>query len=133
MEDLMTPMITALAAVIGSLLASSGFWAYVQKRPAKTTALERLVLGLACNEIIKLGMQYIGRGQITTDEYENLDKYLYKPYAEVGGNGLAERVMNDVRKLPVCQGVILNESERKNLVQSECIPRPSGVPSAAAE
>ena len=123
---------TAIAAVIGSLLASTGFWAYVQKKGGNKDALTRLVLGLACNEIIKLGMQYIERGQITSDEFENIEKYLYRPYAEVGGNGLAERVMNDVRKLPICQGKILTETERQSLVQRNCIPDPSEQPFPAA-
>lgn len=126
-------LLTALAAVIGSLLASTGFWAYVQKKGGNKDALTKLVLGLACNEIIKLGMQYIERGMITADEFENIDKYLYRPYAEVGGNGLAERVMADVRKLPICHGVILTEKERLSLVQRNCIPDPSEQPLLAAQ
>lgn len=122
----MSPVLfTAIAAVIGSFAASSGFWAFVQKNQAKPTALTRLILGLACDRIIDLGMKYIARGMITADEYENLEKYLYKPYAELGGNGLAEKIMTDVRKLPICQGTILTESERKSLVQLDCVPRPS--------
>lgn len=46
-------------------------------------------------------MKYVERGYITSDEYENLNDYLYAPYAEAGGNGSAKRVMEEVRKLPL--------------------------------
>lgn len=48
-----------------------------------------------------LGMSYIERGYITSDEYENLYEYLYKPYEKMGGNGSAKRIMNEVNKLPI--------------------------------
>lgn len=38
--------------------------------------------------------------QSTQDEFENLYKYLYKPYKDCGGNGSAERIMEQVKKLP---------------------------------
>lgn len=37
----------------------------------------------------------------TRDEYENLNDYLYEPYAAAGGNGSAKRVMEEVKKLPL--------------------------------
>ena len=46
-------------------------------------------------------MVYIDRGYVTQDEYENLQVYLYEPYEEMGGNGSARRVMEEVRKLPI--------------------------------
>lgn len=123
-------MIQFTVTFLANLLVSSGFWVFVQKKGAAKNASTKLLLGLACDRILDLGMRYIDRGMITADEYENLEKYLFKPYADLGGNGLAERVMNDVKKLPICQGKILTEDERKSLVQLDCIPRPGSVPSA---
>ena len=60
-----------------------------------------MLVGLAHDRIIHLGMVYIERGCITQDEYENLQVYLYEPYEEMGGNGSARRVMEEVRKLPI--------------------------------
>lgn len=57
-------------------------------------------MGLAQAQIISLGSQYLDRGSVTHDEYENLYKYLYEPYKELGGNGPAERVMRNVSNLP---------------------------------
>lgn len=48
-----------------------------------------------------LGMNYIQRGWITDDEYENLYDYLYVPYEQIGGNGSAKRVMEEVKKLEI--------------------------------
>ena len=47
------------------------------------------------------GMQYVERGWITQDEYENLHDYLFIPYSEAGGNGSAAKVMKDVDNLPI--------------------------------
>jgi hypothetical protein len=58
-------------------------------------------MGLASDKISYLGMTYILNGSITRDEFEDLRKYLYEPYVELGGNGTAERVMIEVSKLPL--------------------------------
>jgi hypothetical protein len=58
-------------------------------------------MGLAHDRIIFLGSKYIDRGWITKDEYEDLNTYLYEPYSQFGGNGLAKKVMLDVEKLPM--------------------------------
>lgn len=98
--------------VIVALLTSTALWGVVSKvilkrmelaaKRSKVDEAERkLLVGLAHDRIIHLGMVYIDRGYITQDEYENLQVYLYEPYAEMGGNGSAKRVMEEVRKLPI--------------------------------
>jgi len=61
----------------------------------------RMLIGLGHDRIMFLGTSYIKRGYITADEYENLYVYLYKPYEEMGGNGSAARIMEEVKKLPI--------------------------------
>lgn len=90
-------VLTVLCAVI----ASSGFWAYLQKRSEKKDIKTEMLIGLGHDRIMYLGMSYIERGYITSDEYENLYEYLYKPYEKMGGNGSAKRIMNEVNKLPI--------------------------------
>ena len=90
-----------IVTVVCSVVASSGFWALVQSRMNKHDANTRLLIGLAHDRICYLGLKYIERGYITQDEYENLQVYLYEPYEEMGGNGSARRVMEEVRKLPI--------------------------------
>jgi hypothetical protein len=94
-------LLTVIVTIITAIGASGGFWAYLQKRDTRKNATNQLLLGLAHNEIIRQGMTYIERGSITKDEYEDLEKYLYGPYSEFGGNGLAEKVMAEVKLLPM--------------------------------
>ena len=84
-----------------AILTSGGLWALVGKRQEKNNAERQMLVGLAHDRIIHLGMVYIERGYVTQDEYENLQVYLYEPYEEMGGNGSARRVMEEVRKLPI--------------------------------
>lgn len=93
-------LLSTAGAVVVAFAASSGFWAYIQKRNDKQGATTILLLGLAHDRIIALGMNYIERGWLTKDEYEDFVKYLYAPYSKFGGNGLAEKVMNEVSRLP---------------------------------
>ena len=87
--------------VVCTVIASSGFWAYIQKRSEKKDVKTQMLVGLAHDRILFLGMRYIERGSITRDEYENLYEYLYRPYEKMGGNGSAKRVMQEVNKLPI--------------------------------
>lgn len=93
--------LTTALAMFGGVVASSGFWAWIMKRDTMKSASLQLLLGLAHDRIIFLGMSYVERGWITKDEYEDFVKYLYAPYSEFGGNGLAEKVMMEVKKLPM--------------------------------
>jgi hypothetical protein len=57
-----------------------------------------------------LGLMYLGvkmscqklidRGWATTEEIEDIEKYMYEPYKALGGNGTAEMLMNKVKALP---------------------------------
>ena len=89
-------IVTLAVAVFGS----TGFWTWLSTRSKKKTTEARLIMGLAYSEIIRRSEHYLKQGYIGTDEYNELDRYLYKPYREMGGNGTAEKLMNEVQKLP---------------------------------
>lgn len=102
------PWAQSVVTIICAVLASSGFWAFLQKRQERkaaenkqTTVETQMLIGLAHDRIMYLGMSYIERGYVTSDEYENLYEYLYQPYEKMGGNGSAKRVMTEVNKLPI--------------------------------
>ena len=97
----MPQFVETLITVLCAVLASSGFWALMQKLTDKKDAKTQMLIGLAHDRILFLGMSYVQRGYITKDEYENLYDYLYKPYLKMGGNGSAKRVMGEVDKLPL--------------------------------
>lgn len=88
--------------IVCAVIASSGFWAYISKRYEKKDVKTRMLVGLAHDRILFLGMRYVERGYISSDEYENLYEYLYRPYEKMGGNGSAKRIMQEVNKLPIC-------------------------------
>lgn len=102
---------TILIAVL-TALTSSGACSILlylmqrhDRRKDKWTQESRLqsdmLMGLGHDRIVYLGGSYIERGYVTHDEYENLRDYLYKPYAALGGNGTAKKIMAEVEKLPL--------------------------------
>lgn len=99
--EIWTPILVALVTSLSAILASSGVWAYISAKGNKRSATTKLLLGLAHDRIIYLGMSYIDRGWITKDEYDDLINYLYDPYSHFGGNGLADKVVSEVKKLPI--------------------------------
>ena len=94
-------LVDIILAIVSSLLASSGLWAYVFKKLNNRDAQNDMLIGLGHDRIMYLGMHYIKQGWISSDEYENLSKYLFEPYRALGGNGSAERIMKEVDKLTI--------------------------------
>ena len=90
-------IITVLVAVLGS----NGLWAFIQGRSTHKSARDRMILGLGHAEIFRVTEKYIHREGITMDELEDLDKYLYKPYSELGGNGTAAAIVEKCKELPI--------------------------------
>lgn len=94
-----------ILTIVGSVFASGGFWAFItamiQKRDKKISAESKMLRGLAHDRICYLGEAYIKQGFVTKDDFENLHDYLYVPYTELGGNGTAKKIMDDVKKLPL--------------------------------
>ena len=94
-------ILEAFVTILVSVLASSGVWAVVMKVMDKKDVRTQMLIGLGHDRIMYLGSKYIDRGYITSEEYENLVDYLYKPYELMGGNGSAKRVIDEVKKLPL--------------------------------
>ena len=106
MEDL------TLGLIFTAVFASQGLWALIlylvqrkdKKKDKKAEVLDhqsKMLLGLGHDRIVCLGKEYLAKGSISEDEYENLNKYLYTPYKALGGNGTAEKIMDEVKKLPI--------------------------------
>ena len=97
----MNGFLQTFITILASVLASSGFWAFMQRRLDRKDIKTEMLIGLGHDRIMALGMLYIERGFITRDEYENLYEYLCKPYEKLGGNGSARRIMDEVDRLPI--------------------------------
>lgn len=94
-----------LLTILTIIFGSTGMWALLsqqlQKMDKKKDSQSQMLIGLAHDRICDLCQAYINRGWITKDEYENLFDYLFIPYKLLGGNGTAEKMINDVSKLPM--------------------------------
>lgn len=100
----MDQVLQIIITVFSSVLASSGLWAFIMKKSERNDARTKMLIGLAHDRIVTLGMKYIKRGSITHDEYEDFRKYIYEPYKGLGGNGSGDRIMCEVDKLPIRNG-----------------------------
>ena len=89
-------IITIIVAIFGS----TGFWSWLSGRRQKKDGATRLILGLAYQQIIRSAEHYIKRGFIDSDEYNELNRYLFEPYTAMGGNGTAQKLMEEVKHLP---------------------------------
>lgn len=108
MEEWAQLILTTVVSVFAAVMGSTGFWALMQKRAEKedakkdkNSAANKMLRGLGHEKIMERGMSYIERGWVTRSEYEDLLTYLYEPYTELGGNGSAEKIMHEVKKLPI--------------------------------
>lgn len=89
-----------ILAIIVAILASNGLWTLISRLIDKKSDRDKLLMGLAYSEIINRTEKYLERGYLSTDEFNELDRYLYGPYKRRGGNGTAARNMEHVRQLP---------------------------------
>ena len=107
-----------IIAIIVSVFGSTGFWALMtaiwQAKTKKQSAESRMLKGIGHDRICELGSRYLKQGYITKDQYENLHDYLFIPYHDLDGNGTAEKIVDDVKKLPIKE-VSDNENTRQTV------------------
>ena len=90
-----------ILALLVAILGSNGLWSVILKKREKKSTKNKLLMGLAYSEIINRSERYLERGEISTDEYHELYHYLYEPYKDMGGNGTAAKLMEQVKALPL--------------------------------
>ena len=97
-------MTDLVVTIIITVVASSGFWAFLQSilnnRAKKKSIDRRALLALLHDKLYCSLSEIILKGTISPDDYDNL-MYLYEPYKELGGNGTCERMMEEVKKMPI--------------------------------
>lgn len=91
--ELANPAVTAL-------LGGSGIWAWAKTKTERNDSEDKLLLAVARNQLVEQGREYLKRGYITMDEYEEYEDH-YKLYSNLGGNGLARRIFEQVDELPM--------------------------------
>lgn len=113
----MEPWLVTVLTCFASVLASSGFWAWMQARRDKKDAKTKMLLGLGHDRIVYLCMKYIDRGWISSDEHEDLIKYLYTPYVGMKGNGTAQRLIAEINKLPIRKMTYVQQAKNQKSSQ----------------
>ena len=97
---------TIIVALITSLLGSSVtnlIIFFINRHDSKKESdskVSDMVLGLAHDRLLIICMEYIKKGHISAEEFDDLNRYLYIPYRNLGGNGTVEKLFNEVSKLP---------------------------------
>lgn len=91
--ELANPAVTAL-------LGGSGVWAWVKTKTERNDSEDKLLLAVARDHLVARGHKYLKRGYILMDEYEEYED-CYKLYSNLGGNGLARRIFEQVDELPM--------------------------------
>jgi hypothetical protein len=97
----MNPFFQTLAVAVLTAITSSGFTGLIMFFINRHDSKHDLLMGLGHDRIFALAGEYIKRGYITREEYDNLNTYIYQPYRARGGNGTGEKLMNEVEKLPM--------------------------------
>lgn len=86
--------------LITTVLSGPGIWAWAKTRTQRNDSEDELLLRIAKNQLITLGREYMKRGYVTMDEYEEYESE-YQVYSRLGGNGLARRIFEQVNELPM--------------------------------
>lgn len=94
-------VVTIIVAIFGCTGFWTGLFSFITSKREKKDAKTKMILGLGHERLREKCEEHLSKGYISADDYEDLDKYLYQPYKAMGGNGTVEKLMNDVRKLPL--------------------------------
>lgn len=86
--------------LITTVLSGPGIWVWAKTRTQRKDSEDKLLLQVAKNQLVAQGREYLNRGYITMDEYEEYESE-YMVYTDLGGNGLARRIFEQVDDLPM--------------------------------
>lgn len=88
--------------------------AFEKERRERATS-EEAIMAILHNKIYKQGVCYLERNYITLDELNDIEK-LYKPYKAMGGNGTAETIITNVRRLGIRKSEIQKMKEKGDII-----------------
>lgn len=91
--------------VIIAAVSATGFWECVKLvleklSKKKRSVQEEALLGLLHDRLYYLLGRYQQSSSLSADEFNNLNS-LYIPYRKLGGNGVIEKMYEQVSKLPI--------------------------------
>lgn len=92
--------VTGCITILVSIFGSMGFWSFMSDRRSKKS-IERAAIQCVLFMAIKMSCKTcLRRGWVTTEEIEDIEKYMFEPYEKMGGNGTAKLLMDKIKALP---------------------------------
>lgn len=93
-----------IGEVIIAVLGSGGLWTLIQAlinyKISKDSMEKQALKSLLRDAIFRRCEKALSNGEVSIGELENING-LYKPYKELGGNGTAKKLIEDVNDLEV--------------------------------
>lgn len=121
----MIEILQAIITVLCSVIASSSFWLFIEKKSNKKDLSSKMLIGLAHERIVSLGMEYIKKGVIfmsnkVYDVLKWIAMYLlpalgtlYFALASIWGLPYGEQIVGTITAIDTFLGVILGISSAK--------------------
>lgn len=91
-----------ILTIVGAVVASTGFWTFMQKVFSKPRALDKLLLAIVQDRFVSLSQTCIDKGYVTEQQYKILMD-IYKPYKAADGDGLVDKYWSEVNELPLTE------------------------------
>lgn len=106
-----------LGKLILAIIASSGIWTLIQtlvmRKLQKDDTSNQALKSLLRDAIYRRCEKALADGEVTINELENING-LYTPYKELGGNGTAKKLIEEVNDLHTeVRGLISAETEAR--------------------
>ncbi|MDD6560264.1 MAG: hypothetical protein PUF17_04750 [Lactimicrobium massiliense] len=90
--------------IIIAILGSNALFAFItsllQHHWSKKDIITQMLVALCRDRITCLGEKYISSGSVTERELTILMD-IYTPYHKAGGNDVASKIIDDVKRLPI--------------------------------
>lgn len=99
-ETMNEQMLQLIAIILGSNWLGSFLMELYKSKTKKKTPTQIIIRALARRDLLKTADDYMDKGYIPSDEYDDFAKE-YKAYTDLKGNGKVEKVVTEVLKLPM--------------------------------
>lgn len=94
--------------IMFTIFISGGLWYAIQhlceQRNQQALDREKLLMGLGYTQIMFFIRTYLKAGQLTQDEYDELEESLCQPYLALSGNKCIKAYMAKLKSMIVEQG-----------------------------
>lgn len=97
--------VEVFVTVIVTVIASAGFWDFMKyiisrRKGKKQTVEDEALLALLHDRLYDLLCKFSQQEYVDADDYNNL-VHLYNAYRALNGNGLIQRMFEQVSRLPI--------------------------------